>query len=245
MTGIRVMTYNVNRCRGRSKTADPDAVASVIGAAAPDVVALQGVDAGCGEDHLSLLAARLGMRPYASSGHNTTAYLSYYPLRGVIKIPLGEGDNCLRAEIDVGQKRLFFFNVQLEVHSGRCAQFSELLGEELLGNRRTSGAPSLILGDFGGCRQRLLDWTLHRTLHCVSKPLVHATYPAGLPLFSRDRAYIQGNELRVLETAVVRDRASRQASSHLPFLMTLQIVDTRIYIKVDESLPRGIETATG
>jgi len=238
--GLRIMTYNVRAfCHHRDGLA---AVEAVIAASAPDIVALQEVDSG-GND-LQALSRRLGMRLYVAPGHCGNAFLSYYPLHHLQSFTLSDQGCCLRAELDFGQKRMHFYNVWIDGARQHKEQINSLLGDDLLGAQHL-GVPSLILGDFGDHRRGGINWELFVALQRVSRPLVHGTYPAWLPLLARDRAYILG-ELQVLAIEVVRNRQARQASSHLPLLLTVEITDLRKYLKITPSFStRKLEIATG
>jgi hypothetical protein len=62
---------------------------------------------------------------------------------------------------------------------------------------------------------------------------------------ARDRAYVLG-DLRILATEVVRHRLARQASSHLPLLLAVEISDLRKYLEIKPPFPaRNFEIATG
>jgi len=242
MTGLRVMTYNVNGGGWSRKAPEVNTIAQVISEAAPDVVALQGVDVGGDHDQLGLLSKLLGMRAYGVNGKRTNAFLSYYPLRGFGGYALGAAGRCLRAEVDISQKRMYLYNILIAMGEECRHQFETLLGEDLLGSH-TAKAPALALGDFGPLCSALpeRDSTL---LQRVTNPLLHRTYPANLPLFARDRAYVQG-DLRILSVEVVGGRVARRAARHLPLLVTVRIVDPRIYLEVENPLPQGYEIAPG
>jgi endonuclease/exonuclease/phosphatase family metal-dependent hydrolase len=235
------MTYNVRRfsCHRDGLAA----VQAVIAASTPDIVALQEVDAGGGND-LQILAGRLGMRLYVAPGRCGNAFLSYYPLHHLQSFSLSETGCCLRAELDFGQKRMHFYNVRIDGARQHKEQIDSLLGEDLLGAQHL-GVPALILGDFGDHRHGGINWDLLLALRRVTKPLVHGTYPAWLPLLARDRAYVLG-DLHVLAVEVVRNCLARHASSHLPLLLTVEITDLRKYLKITPSFPaRKLEIATG
>lgn len=241
MPGLRIMTYNVRRfCCHRDGLA---AVQAVIAAAAPDIVALQEVDTSS-DDELQILAGRLGMRFYVAPGRCGNAFLSYYPLHHLQSFSLSEHGCCLRAELDFAQKRMHLYNVRIDGAWQHQQQIDSLLGEDLLGAQHL-GVPALILGDFGDHRRGGINWDLLLALRRATKPLLHGTYPAWLPLFARDRAYILG-DLRVLAIEVVRNRLARQASSHLPLLLTVEISDLRKYLQIKTSFPtRKLEIVAG
>jgi endonuclease/exonuclease/phosphatase family metal-dependent hydrolase len=235
------MTYNVRHfsCHRDGLAA----VQAVIAASAPDIVALQEVAAGEGND-LQILAQRLGMRLYVAPGRCGNAFLSYYPLHHLQSFCLSELGCCLRAELDFGQKRMHFYNVWIDGERQHKEQIDSLLGDDLLGAQHL-GVPALILGDFGDHRRGGINWDLLLALQRVTKPLVHGTYPAWLPLLSRDRAYILG-DLQVLAVEVVRNCLARNASSHLPLLLTVEITDLRKYLKITPSFPaRKLDIVTG
>ena len=242
MPGLRIMTYNVRGfCCSRDGLA---AVQAVIAAAAPDIVALQETAPRGGSDELKILAGRLGMHLYVAPGRCGNAFLSYYPLHHLNSFALSEHGCCLHAEVDFAQKRMHLYNVWIEGGRHHQEQIDSLLSDDLLGARH-QGVPALILGDFGDHRRGGINWDLLRALQLVTRPLVHGTYPAWLPLLARDRAYILG-DLRVAAIEVLRNRLARQASSHLPLLLTVEITDLRKYLKIPTTFPaRKLEIATG
>jgi len=244
MHAIRVMTYQVNGCRGSDGSIDQERVLEVIGDAAPDVVALQGVEAGDVTSQLQTLGGRLGMNCFSNHGPNANAFLSYYPLHGLREYDLGGGGACLRADLEIQGRRLHLFNVRLTLHPRiRQEQVKTLLGPDLLGSSELS-CPALILGDFADCGWGLGNINLSLMLRKARRPLLCGTYPARLPLFGRDRAYLRG-ELRILEASIPHLGVARHASNHLPLILTVQVRDPRRYLRADD-LPRGrMEIATG
>lgn len=240
MTTIRIMTYNIHGCRGGDGHLDADRVLAVIAEGAADVVALQEV-AAAGPDPLPYLAERLGLRVYGHPGCGN-AFLSYFPLRAVQTCDLG-GGCCLRADLDVADRRLHLLNLRLDP-GGRGRQLGTLLGPDLLGGR-TLACPAMVLGDFADLGGGLLSVPFGGRLQRASRPLWRATYPARLPLVGRDRAYLCG-ELRVVDARILRSAAARRASTHLPLILTVQICDPRTYLKVEKKLrPGRMEIAPG
>ena len=160
MTTIRIMTYHVQRCRGGDGRVDLARVVRVTGDGAADIVALQHIDSATSTetgDQLAYLARHLGMTCHCACPRpGATAFLTYYPLKGIQEYDLGNGGTCLRADADVGGKRLHLSNVPL-YPGGRRGQLPRLLGPDLLGNRRLV-SPTLVLGDFadlwGGAGER-------------------------------------------------------------------------------------------
>lgn len=225
MTGLRVMTYNIGGFHGADGRVDIDRVAAVIAEGAPDLVALQQCPL---ERHpLEQLANRLGMRVYTSAGDG--AYLADLPLRGVRSFDLGGGGSCLRADADLGGRRLHLFNARL---TGGCrnrdSQVRALLGSDLLGHRDLAGS-CLLLGELPGLIWRL---RLAGELRSVPRPWWSPTTPAHRPIRTHARAYLCG-ALQADSGQVLFSPAARRAATHLPFLFTIQLTDTRHYLRLD------------
>jgi len=236
---IRIMTYNVHGCRGGDGRLDPERVLQVIGEGAPDIVALQEIGSAPEPGHLAYLAKHLGMRDYDQPGCGN-AYLSFYPLRGVRSHDL-RGGCCLRADLDFAGKRLHLINLRI-AHVARHAQLAKLLDDDLLGSRSLV-CPLLVLGDFADFGGGTASLALAGRLRTARRLLWNATYPARFPLLARDRAYL-GGDLRVVDARIPRYSLARHASTHLPLILTVQLVDPRTYLKV-EKLGRHMEIAPG
>lgn len=235
------MTYNVQRCRGADGRVDPDRILRVISEGAPDIVALQEVD---DPTHLIYLAERMAMKPYGEPRSGANAFLSYYQLRGIQEFDLGAGGVCLRADLDIRSRRVHLLNLRLAPSLPfRRRQVSALLGPEILGNP-TLACPLLLLGDFGDVFWGPGNMSLTLGLRKARRPLWCSTYPARFPVAGRDRAYLRG-EIRVVESSIVRSSIARQASSHLPLVLTVQVTDPRKFLKVEEMRPANMEIAPG
>jgi endonuclease/exonuclease/phosphatase family metal-dependent hydrolase len=244
VTTIRIMTYNVQCCRGGDNQVDPERIVRVIGDAAPDIVALQEVDASPENNQLAALAERLRMRPYSLPRCNANAFLSLFPLKGIQEYELGQGGYCLRADADVHNRRLHLFNLRLDPSPvARRRQIAALLGPDLLGSA-SLGCPTLVLGDFADALWGAGNFNLTLVLRKARRPLWNSTYPARFPFIGRDRAYLRG-ELRVVDSSICRSPLARQASSHLPLTLTVQIIDPRTYLRVEKMSPSQMKIAPG
>jgi len=244
MTTARIMTYNIQHCQGADGEFNPGRVVEVVADCAPDIVALQETTATGQADALPYLAEHLGMTVYRDPGGAPAAFLSHLPLRGVQVYELGYGGYCLRADADLGGKRLHLLNLCLQSPSrARIYQVSRLLGPELLGNPSLI-CPVLVLGDFADFLWSAGNLELASALRPALRPMWRATYPARCPLFDRDRAYLRGS-VRVLDGMINRSYLARQASSHLPLTLTIQITDTRRSLPFAELTSRRMEAAPG
>jgi endonuclease/exonuclease/phosphatase family metal-dependent hydrolase len=244
MNTSRIMTYNIQQCRGSDGQIIPDRILNVIADAAPDIVALQELGTVHHADILPYLAERLGLDAYRDVTGGSLAYLSFFPLRAVQKHDLGYSGQCLRADVDLGGKRLHLLNVCLDSFPRfRSHQVANLLGPELLGNPSLV-CPTLILGDFADYFWGAGNLELASMLRRTRRPLWRATYPARCPLFGRDRAYLRG-AIRILDASINHSFLARQASSHLPLTLTVQVTDTRQSVRTRQLARPRMEAAPG
>lgn len=244
MSTARIMTYNIQNCRGSDGQVNPDRVLNVIDDSAPDIVVLQELGAVHHADVLPYLSERSGLEAFRDTSKGPLAYLSYYPLKGIQNFALGYGGNCLRADVELAGKRLHLLNVQLDSNPRfRSHQVTSLLGPELLGNPSLV-CPAIILGDFADYFWGAGNLELASILRRTRRPLWRGTYPARLPFFGRDRAYLRGG-VRVLDASINRSYLARQASCHLPLTLTVQITDTRPSVRLRQLAGGRMEAAPG
>ena len=244
MTIARVMTYNIQHGRISDGQINPDRVLNVISDAAPDIVVLQELGVAQHADILPYLAERLGLDVFRAAGGGPLAYLSFFPLKAVQSFDLGYGGHCLRADVEFGGKRLHLLNVCLDSFPRfRSHQIAHLLGPDLLGNPSLV-CPALILGDFADYFWGTGNLELASVLRRARRPFWRGTYPARFPVFGRDRAYLRGG-VRVLDASVNRSFLARQASSHLPLTLTVQITDTRRSVRLRQLAGGRMEAAPG
>jgi endonuclease/exonuclease/phosphatase family metal-dependent hydrolase len=244
MTTARIMTYNIQQCRGSDGQINPDRILNVIADTAPDIVALQEFGSAHQVDILPYLAERLGLDVFRDAGGGPLAYLSFFPLKAVQKFDLGFSGQCLRADVELGGKRLHLLNVCLDSFPRfRSHQIANLLGPGLLSNPSLV-CPALILGDFADYFWGAGNLELASVLRRTRRPLWRGSYPSRCPVFGRDRAYLRG-DVRVLEASINRSFLARQASSHLPLTMTVQVTDTRRSVRLRSLAGGRLEAAPG
>ena len=195
-------------------------------------------------DVLPYLAEHLGLDSYRDVAGGAAAFLSFYPLTGLQQHDLGYGGYCLRADLELAGKRMHLLNVCLDISPRfRSHQISRLLGPDLLGNPSLA-CPTLILGDFADFIWGSGNLELASTLRRARRPWWRGTYPARLPVFGRDRAYLRGG-LRVLDATINNSYLARQASNHLPLTLTVQITDTRRSVRLTKIAGGRMEAAPG
>ena len=244
MNTVRIMTYNIQGCRGCDGQVNPDRILMVIADSAPDVIALQETGSQSHVDLLPYLAERLGMTLHRSPGESSVAFLSDFQLKGLQLTDFGNGGYCLRADLDTGGKRMHLLNVSLNpLPRFRYQQVSRLLGSELLGHS-SMVCPVLVLGDFSDYLWGSGNIELWASLRRGRRPLWRGTYPAQFPLFGRDRAYTRG-ALRILDGKIDYSRLARQAAGHLPLTLTVQVTDSRPSLRLGQLSGGRMEAAPG
>ncbi len=220
MSILRVMTYALNG------TADAAATAQIIRSQRPELVCLQYLTAGL----LETLSKETGLQAFGAQG--CCGFLSCHPLSGLQACQLGGAGDCLRADLDLAGKRLHLFTVQLVFDpASRGQQLARLFAEDLLG--ASLPCATLVSGDFSFPLWGGGQWLLRRRLKPVQHPRWGANYPAEFPLWPRDRVYLRG-PIHSLAGQVIATPETRRASRQLPILTTLELTDTREYLKIPE-----------
>ena len=224
---VRVVTYNVHKCRGMDGRANPARIAGVLREVEADVIALQEVL----DPQAEVISEDLGM-PFVigeNRKHRGFAYgnvvLSRLPIRMVRNYDLSvrgrEERGCLRADIAMdGGALLHVFNVHLGTALiERRTQGRKLIAPDLL-NHAEILSPRIVLGDFNewtkGLATRLLcshlesaDVRIHLRRSC--------TYPGLLPFLHLDHIYYD-SILRLERLDLHRTRKALVASDHLPLV---------------------------
>ncbi|GGC48655.1 endonuclease [Siccirubricoccus deserti] len=240
------MTYNVHSCRGTDGHLSPERIARVIGAARPDIVALQELDVGRARsgslDQAEIIARSINMDFHfhpalrVEEERYGNAILTSLPLRlvktgalpGLSRRPLLEPRGALWVAVDVGG------GTELQVvttHLGlrgdeRLAQAEALLGTAWLGHPDCRTKPIVLLGDFNAPPRSRTYRRLAAQLRDVqgvppgqrSVP----TFPARWPLLRIDHIFL-GQRVEAVRVEVRRGPLERLASDHLPLVADLVI----------------------
>ena len=228
---MRLMTYNIHKGVGSDRRYRLERVAAVIAAEAPDLVCLQEVDRNARrsrhDDQPALLADRLCLEawvyqlnaPHGEGGYGNLL-LSRWPIRGGMALSLRyrrrvpRGAQLAVVETPEGPLHLVHVHFGLSERERRW-QAALLLGRpEFLASAHL---PTLIAGDYNDWRNTLgRRGLLAHGFRPATAPIRRfRTFPAFLPLAAIDKVYYRG-ALRVETTRVVRNRAARRASDHLP-----------------------------
>ena len=233
---LRVMTYNVHRCKGIDGRLRPDRVVDVLREVDADVIALQEVvsaegDGDCNQaryigDTLSLHWA-LGENRKLKGAAYGNVVLSRFPLRVVknhdISVVGRERRGAFHTDVLLGgEDAIHVFNIHLGTafverrHQGR--RLSER-GSGILHNEELRG-PKIVLGDFNEWTTGLATQLLGSHLKSVDvrKHLGRRrTYPGFLPVLHLDHIYYDG-PLELEKLTLHRTKKSLVASDHLPLV---------------------------
>jgi len=236
---LRVVTYNVHRCKGIDGRLRPDRIVDVLNELDADIVALQEVVSGDGEaDQARYIGEALGVhwalgenRKLKGSAYGNVV-LSRYPLRVVknhdISVEGRERRGAFHTDVLLGARdAVHVFNIHLGTafverrHQGR--RLSER-GSGILHDRELTGA-KIVLGDFNewtsGLATRLLGSHL-KSVDIKKHLRRRRTYPGFLPILHLDHIYYDG-PLELRTVTLHRSRKSLMASDHLPLVAGLRV----------------------
>jgi endonuclease/exonuclease/phosphatase family metal-dependent hydrolase len=228
MSLLRILTYNVQFCRGVDRAVDISRIAGAIAPFEPDVLALQEVDIQCARsgtcDQAQRLGEALGMEVMfgaalpLGTGRSGNATLTRLPVLATrqIRLPVAVASHEPRCalvtrfgwrglEVDV-------INTHLSDRSAgdRLAQAEELL-------RAIGEDPTVVCGDLNCTPWSRPFRRLARHLRPVASP---RSWPSPLPIIPLDHILIRG-DLSVVRSGLWRGPGVRRASDHLPVFAEL------------------------
>ena len=241
-TPIRVVTYNVHKCRGMDRRERPARIAEVLRETQADIIALQevlSIEGSARERHQArFLAEELGMNYHI--GENRRLHGGVYGNVTLSRLPLQAAHNyditwsgrerrgCLRVDVMVKagarETPLHVFNIHLgTAFIERRHQARKLVSDEILNDTKLEGA-RIALGDFNewtkGLASRLLG--THLQSADVRYHLKRAkTYPGVLPFLHLDHVYYD-DSLELKRLTLHRSRTALVASDHLPLIADFQ-----------------------
>lgn len=226
MSTFRIMTYHINGTHSITGELAPDLCAAVIRAQQPELVMLQRIGSPLGISSVGRLAEQVGLPAYGPDAEGGCAFLSRYPLRHIRELPLGYGGQCVQADLEHENERIHLFNLTLSWNlRQRREQVNLLMGEQLLNNPYLPCA-TIICGDFGLPMWISGHLSFYEHLKRATFPVWRANFPGKLPLWGRDRVYFRG-PIKALAGNVVMSTEARQASTHLPLILTVETSETR------------------
>jgi endonuclease/exonuclease/phosphatase family metal-dependent hydrolase len=233
---LRVVTYNIHRCRGMDRRVSPARIIEVLKEVNADVIALQEVvgsgPAGAGQ--AEEIGAGLGMGWVMASVRHLRQHLfgnvvlSRFPIAHHSQYDLSwrtcEPRACQRADLDLSHGRtLHIYNVHLgtavlerRYQAPRLAAFVH--------DHRVAGA-KVLLGDFNEWMRGLATKTLTALFDSIdirSHLRRRRTYPGLFPVLHLDHIYYEG-QVEVRGVELLRSRRALMASDHLPLVADLRI----------------------
>jgi endonuclease/exonuclease/phosphatase family metal-dependent hydrolase len=232
---IRVVTYNIHKCRGLDRRVSPARIAEVLRKLDADCIAMQEVVRAPGApegDQAQFIAAALqdydvvfGRNRPLGRGDYGNATLSRLPIEYSENYNLTCGKleprGCLRTDIRLPNGQLLhFFNVHLGTSfTERRLQGTKLLSDSLLRNAAHTG-PRLIVGDFNEWSRGLTSKSMAQEFKSVD-PREHQrrskTYPGIFPVLHLDHIYYD-HALELKKFRLVRTARALIASDHLPMV---------------------------
>lgn len=235
---LRVLSYNIHHCNppAQPNLIDVDAIAEVIKAQKPDLVALQEVDVHTqrsdDRDQAQLLSAKTSMQVFFAraidfrGGAYGIAILSRFPIIESHQYALPtelttEGEARVMATVRVQTKTGFefvFANTHLDSQDEETNRLLQI--EAISKISSTIQLPMIIAGDFNATPASaiidILDHSFQRTCHSCEP-----TVPADKPTRTIDFiAYRPAERWSVTEHHVV---AESDASDHRPVFSILQV----------------------
>lgn len=237
---FKIATYNIHKCRGLDTRMRPARIAEVISKLNADVVALQEVVRGRGEeDQLAVIARYLpgykscfGETRKIGTAAYGNAILSRFPIRGHHHYDLTaswrEDRGGIRADVKLPSGTLLhLFNLHLGTgYLERRKQAAMLVSSRVLNNPQFAGS-RIVLGDFNEWTRGLVTKMVSAHLKAANlepflKRLRRRSYPGVLPLMHLDHIYYD-SLFELTEVKVYRTKLSLVASDHLPIVATFEM----------------------
>lgn len=236
---MRLLTYNIHKgIGGRDRRYELARVIDVIETENPDLACLQEVDRHVPRSHHDdqphLLAEyfKAASQLYQPNVHLRVGVygnllLSRWPLRSKHQVSLRlnvkkpRGAQLAVVETPEGPLHLVHFHLGLGERE-RHWQVEHLLGHHLF--QESAHLPTLLVGDTNDWRNTLADGMLGlRGFRHWTAPISRfRTFPAWLPLGSLDKLFVRG-QVFLRHARVVRSRAARRASDHLPLVVDFHL----------------------
>jgi endonuclease/exonuclease/phosphatase family metal-dependent hydrolase len=235
VSSIRIVTYNIHKCRGMDRQVRPERIARVLRELDADVIALQEVIAeehGSAEqnqaqfiaDVLGGYGVHFGEARLHLGAPYGNAILSRVPVVKTQTYDLTrhgrERRGCLRVDIQCGRQLLHVFDVHLGTsfferrHQGRRMISTDVLGSSEL------NAPTIVVGDFNewtrGLATRLMS-TRYSSVEARLHLQRRKTYPGFMPVLHLDHFYFD-ERLELVKAKLVRTKMALVASDHLPIV---------------------------
>ena len=238
---VRLVTYNIHKCRGWDRRVSPERIARVLAPLDADCIALQEVvDASPlgRKSQAQFIADALDGGYRVNFGRTRDLRGAHYGNATLTRLPIVRSENyslsvrrreprgCLRSDLRLHNGELLHvFNVHLGTgYVERRSQGPKLLSDKMLNHAAHTG-PRVVLGDFNewmkGVTSELMA-SQFRKIHLRDYSRRRGSFPGPLPLLELDHIY-HDDALELVEFRVVRTRLSLLASDHLPLLAEFRL----------------------
>jgi endonuclease/exonuclease/phosphatase family metal-dependent hydrolase len=233
---LRVVTYNIHRCRGMDRRVRPERIAALLATIDPDIVAMQEVVGPglTGVGHAEALGAALGMGWIMAPARELRRHqfgnvvLSRFPIRDHAQIDLSwktcEARSAQRVTVDLGAAGvLHVYNAHLGTALLERRYQAPRLAD-WVSDRRVTG-PRILLGDFNEWGRGLVADILADRLNSLDLyPHLkrRRTYPGFFPVLHLDHIYFSGN-IEIKRVQLPRSRLALVASDHLPLVADIRV----------------------
>ena len=236
---LRIVTYNIHKCRGMDRRVRPDRIVKVLRELRPDIVALQEVvsleGASREQDQARFVAEELGFHfvfgenRRHQGGRYGNVVLTRFPIQSHRNYDISAGGRerrgCLRTDVRFDDGTLHVFNVHFGTRFfEQRKQARKLIEEGIVTNEDLAG-PRIVLGDFNEWLRGSVTSTLsaHLNKANVRRNLKKSrTFPGRFPIFRLDHIYID-RTLRLKHLYRYRSRTALVASDHLPLVADLSL----------------------
>jgi endonuclease/exonuclease/phosphatase family metal-dependent hydrolase len=237
---VRVVTYNIHKCRGLDRRVRPDRIAEVLSEVDADIVALQEVWSQSNgrpeDDQAEFIAKSLGMD--YRFGENRQLFGGAYGNVVLSRLPIVFSHNydlshegreergCLRTDVRLDDGHaLHVYNAHLgTAFLERRHQARRLLDKQILTAEEIQH-PRVLMGDFN-------EWTRGLTSQLLAEHFKSAdirlhlkrkrTYPGVFPFLHLDHIYYDSH-LELLACSLHRSRTALVASDHLPIVADFRL----------------------
>ena len=239
---IRVVTYNIHKCRGLDRRTNPERIAKIIAELNADVVAIQEIlDVQDGRpefDQARRITAEFGTYRQCF-GENRTLYGGRYGNMTLSRFPVQVCQNydltwrhrerrgCLLTDLRLPSNTLLhLFNVHLGTSFvERRHQARMLLSNGMLSHKLWPG-PRIVVGDFNEWTRGLASRLMGEAFE-AAKPKTFfrygRTYPSVFPVLHLDHVYYD-KQLSLRSFRVHRSSKALAASDHLPLVAEFEFL---------------------
>jgi endonuclease/exonuclease/phosphatase family metal-dependent hydrolase len=234
---MKIVTYNVHRCRGMDGLTSPLRIAKVLKRLKPDIIALQEVVGGgprrMGQEEE--IGSFLGMTPVLAPtrtlrgrlfGNVVLARMSAVSHATCDLSQAGrEPRLCQRVDYTVDGRLIHIFNVHLGTSTKERRKQAPILAS-FIDNPEARG-PKIVLGDFNEWRKGVVTEVLSRkftSMDLAPFTMWRRTYPGLLPFLHLDHIY-HSEDIEIISVKVARRLPVMMASDHMPITMELRFLE--------------------